>query len=140
MAVFAQRALALAAASLLAGVGALALRGGGGREARPALPRPALGPGGGWYAAVAGVAESIPAGGRRTACGWLVRPDTLGVVHPVLPCGAKLFVAYRGRRALTRVVAHGPVGRGREFNLTPALAALLGLQGVAEVRFVFARD
>ena len=140
MALLAQRALALAGVTLLLGVAALALRGGPGESRRSELPRPAVGPGESWYTALAGVSAPIPAKGRPTACGWLLRPGALGVVHPVLPCGAKLFVAYGGRRALTRIVAHGPLPRERQFDLTPALAELLGLEGVQEVRWVFARE
>ncbi len=139
MALLAQRTLALAGAALLLGVTALAFRGQGGEQARPALPRPAPLPGEGWYRELAGVAPAMPASGRRTACGWRLRPATLGVVHAVLPCGVKLFVAYRGRQALTRVVAHGPLPPDRQLDLTPALARLLGLEGVGEVRWVLAQ-
>ncbi|MER3409724.1 MAG: hypothetical protein C4306_06430 [Thermoleophilia bacterium] len=140
MALLAQRALALAGAALLAAVGALAMRGEEGREPAPALPQPALVPGEGWHAERAGVSPAPPPQGRRTACGWTLRPTTLGVVHPVLPCGVKLYVAYGGRQALTRVVAHGPLPPERQLDLTPALARLLGLEGVTEVRWVFARE
>ncbi len=138
MAALAQRVLALAGAALLLAVAAVAATRDGGRRG-PALPRPAVGPGEGWYLTRAGIVPPIPAAGRPSACGWVLRPGTLGVVHPVFPCGVKLFVAYRGRTALTRVVAHGPVAAGRQLELTPALAALLGLAGVDEVRYAFAR-
>jgi hypothetical protein len=68
-----------------------------------------------------------------------VLSGTAGVVHPVLPCGARIFVEYGGRRALTRVVAQSPVGPNRQFDLTPRLAKLLRLDGVREVRWAFSR-
>lgn len=138
--VLAQRALALAGAALLLGVAAVAATGGSEGPRSPALPRPAVGPGESWYTARAGIAPLPPARGRPSACGWVLRPATLGVIHSVLPCGAKIFLAFRGRTALTRVVAHGPLPPGRQLDLTPALAALLGLEGVEEVRWAFARD
>jgi hypothetical protein len=136
---FLQRALALACAALLAGVVALAVseRGSGGES--PRVPQPALGPGTDWLSVPAGVAGEVDRRGRRSSCGWLVLRGTLGIVHPVLPCGAKLFVAHGGIQALTRVVDRRAVPQGRAFDLTPSLAAILRVKGVREVRWAFAR-
>jgi rare lipoprotein A (peptidoglycan hydrolase) len=68
----------------------------------------------------------------------MVERGTLGIVHPVLPCGTKIFVAYGNRQAFTRVVDRGPVREGRAFDLTAALAAKLGVRGVRDVRWAFA--
>jgi hypothetical protein len=138
---FVERTLALGAAALLAGVLALALsdRGSGSGSSPSTAPRPAVGPGLGWYAVRAGVAERPSRRGRRTSCGWLVVRGTLGVVHPVLPCGARIFITYRGTRALTRVVAHGPVPQGRGLDLMPRLARRIGFDGVREIQWAFAR-
>jgi hypothetical protein len=76
---------------------------------------------------------------RRSACGWLLRPGTLGVGHPVLPCGAKLFILFNGQRVLTEVVDRGPAGTEAEFELTPALARELGFAGRQSIRWTFAR-
>jgi hypothetical protein len=138
-AVLAQRVLALAGAAILAGVLALAVSGRTGSKATASkLPQPVAAPGGGWYAARAGVEEggSLP---RRSACGYRLSAKTLGIAHPVLPCGAALYVAYGGARALSRVVDRGPSGPGREFDLTPALAKKLGLHGIRRVEWAFAR-
>lgn len=140
MTAFLQRALATACAALLFAVLALAFSEGEGGKEASRLPRPAVGLDGEWYPAVAGLAPLPPARGRAGDCGFLLLPRTLGVLHPVLPCGAKLFLAYRGKTALTRVVAHRPVAAEHDLDLTPALAALLDLRGVDEVRWVFARD
>ncbi len=133
-----QRQVALAGVALLAGIGALAL---GRAEAgeRPLAPSEtaALGGGAQWYDAVAGSygAELV---GRTTACGVQLTPETRGIAHPVLPCGAKLFVRYGGRTVETTVIDRGPHAGGREFDLTQALAADLGLQGTQRVKWRFA--
>ena len=134
---FAQRALALGAAALLAGVLAVAVAAHRGSGAGRNLPVPVGAPGGGWYEALAGVASGPP---RRSACGYRMSSRTLGVAHPVLPCGAQIYVAYGSKRALTQVVAHGLSAPGRELELTAALARELGLQGVRQVQWAYARD
>ncbi len=138
-AVFAQRAAAIAAAALLTGVFGVALSQAGRESTDTQLPEPAVGVWGGWSAALAGVAPSSPRGGRPSGCGWLVMPRTQGVLHPALPCGARIFVEYGGRQALTRVVARSPVGQGRQLDLTPTLAKRMRLDGVREVRWAFSR-
>ena len=59
--------------------------------------------------------------------------------HPVLPCGAKIFLTYGGKTVLTTVVDRGPLAPGYEFELTPALAERVGLTGVQKIRWSFAR-
>jgi rare lipoprotein A (peptidoglycan hydrolase) len=131
------RQLALAAAALLGVVVALAIEHRTTHVSQAAgLPQPVAASFSGWSRALAGVS---PKAAERTACGWVLQPGTLGVAHPVLPCGAKLFLAYGNQRVLTRVVDHGQVGQGREFDLTPALAKRLGLRGVQAIRWTFAR-
>ncbi len=132
-----RRQLALAAVALLAGLAALAFgeprdTGRAGVQAVPAAD-------GGWYEARVG---SYGTGlyGRATACGVTLEPQTHGVAHPVLPCGAKLFLSFEGREAYTQVVDRGPQGAGREFDVTEALAAELGLRGVEVVEWRFARE
>ena len=136
---FLQRALALAGATVLAAVIALAVAQQNESGARAQGPQPAVGAGAGWYSALAGVAPAFPVRGRRSRCGWMLEPDTLGVVHPVLPCGAKLFVEYNGRRVFTEVVNRAAVAQDEELALTPALADRLHLAGVQKIRWAFAR-
>lgn len=76
---------------------------------------------------------------RRTACGVKVGARTMGVGHPVLPCGVRIYVRFGGRTVLTTVIDRGDVPSGRELNLTPALAALLGVQGTQRVEWRFTR-
>ena len=139
-ALLAQRQLALFGAALLGVVVALAVASRDDRVARPrsVLPQPAVSNVSGWYPASAGVRRR-PLAGHVSGCGTLLAPKTLGVDHQVLPCGAKVFVAYRGKTVLTTVVDRGPFTPRFDFEVTPALAELLGLSGVQTIRWSFAR-
>jgi hypothetical protein len=134
-----QRELALAAAALLGVVVALAVasRGDEAPAAVSRIPQPAVSKLSGWYPALAGVRKR-PLAGRPSGCETLLDPKTLGVDHPVLPCGAKIFLAFNGKTVLTTVVDRGPLAPGYEFELTPALADLVGLKGVQRIRWSFA--
>jgi rare lipoprotein A len=127
------REVALAGLALLAAAIALAVtaqtRGGSKANAQPE----------GSYVALAG--SSGPAAfGRRTACGGTITPETQGVAHPTLPCGARIFITYGGLTVLTQVVDRGPYVPGRQFDLTDALARRLGLRGVKVVHWAYARS
>ena len=140
-AVLGRRELAVLGAAVLAvvlGV-AVASRDGKASESTSLLPQPAIADVCGWSTALAGV-RSRPLSGRVSGCGTLLAPKTLGVDHPVLPCGAKVFVAYRGKTVLTSVVDRGPFTPREDFEVTPALADLLGLTGVQGIRWSFARS
>ena len=73
-----------------------------------------------------------------TTCGVTVTETTIGVAHPVLPCGAKILVEHEGRRTQADVIQRGPVATGQAFDLSPALAQALGVSGEATVRWRFA--
>ena len=93
----------------------------------------------GSFVALAG--SSGPAAfGRQTACGAKLTADTEGVAHPTLPCGARVFITYDGMTVLTQVVDRGPYVPGRQFDLTDALARRLGLRGVKQIRWSYARS
>ena len=124
------RAAALAGAALLGVAIALALA----HRARHTAP--AASPAGAWYTAIA--AAETPSRPTRTACGIVVGPNTPGVSHPVLPCGAKLYLEFDGREVLTQVVDHAHTGPGRTFVVTPPVAKLLRLQGTQTIRWRFA--
>ncbi|HWG55486.1 MAG TPA: hypothetical protein VNT58_03075 [Gaiellaceae bacterium] len=133
-----QRAVALAAVALLAGVGALAFAGGdGGASSVDTGPRPVPAPGGGWYTALAG--SRGPAGdAERTTCGLVLTGRSLGVSHPTLPCGTKLYVAYGEVEVFTEVIDRRLKQQGRQFELTETLARELGMQGTQQIRWRFA--
>ena len=136
----ARRGLALAAVALLAGVIAFAAgswnKDTGAAKQREVKQVPV--PGAGWYDALA---APYPASTKRerTACGQRLGPRTLGVAHPVLPCGVKLFIEYGDKVVLTQVVDRGPAVPGRDFDVTRALAARLGLKGTQQIRWRYAR-
>lgn len=125
------RAAALAAVALLAVAIALAVTHGSREESN--LPEAA----GQWYTALAAPFAASPA--RKSACGVRIVEDTVGVAHPVLPCGVKLYVRFHGKTVLTHVVDRGHTVPGREFDLTPALAKLLRVQGTQTIEWRFAR-
>jgi rare lipoprotein A len=132
----AQRTALLGGVALVAAIAALAAtspRIGGSSEGR-ALPQPVPN----WYRALA--APYQPAASRgRTVCGQRLDREALGVAHPVLPCGVKIYVAYGGTQVLTQVIDRGPFAPGREFDVTKALADKIGLHGTQPIRWTFAR-
>lgn len=131
------REVALAGVALLGAVLALAVTATHGTNSGGHL-NPVFVPGGGWYTALAG-ARPVRYG-TRTDCGVMLTPSTRGVVDSVLPCNIKLFVSYGSSpRILTQVVARRPVVPGRRFDVTPALADDLGIQGIQRIRWVYAR-
>jgi rare lipoprotein A (peptidoglycan hydrolase) len=128
------RAAGLAAVTLIAAVVVLAVtnRGDGGNHAK--LPPPA----GTWYRALAApyVQTAKP---KRGACGVMIGPKTMGVAHPVLPCGVKIYIQYRGKQVLTQVIDRGPDVPGRTFDVTRALAREIGLTGTRTINWRFAK-
>ena len=128
MTLTARRVASLAAVAVLAVAIALYVSHRGGHSALPAGAGP-------WHTALAG-AYSPPA---RTNCGVTVGEDTVGVGHPVLPCGVELYLRYGDRTVLTRVIDRGHVGPSRGLDLTPALAALLGVTGTQPLEWRFVR-
>ena len=137
-AALAQRQVALACVALLAAIVALALTSHGNSQSDESLPQPVPASGGAWYTALAGAGQ--PRYGKRTRCGYVLRPGTVGITDSVLPCGVLVYVAYKDSpRILTRVIDRRPVTAGRKFDLTPRLAEELGVDGVQRIRWVFAR-
>ena len=133
-----QRVLALGAVALLAGVAALAVSSIRADAAEPETELRAIpAPGGGWYRALAAGRRGARVG-RRTACGHILRRDTVGVAHPVLPCDAKIYIRFGGRNVLTQVIDRGPYVPGREFELTRRLAELVALRGTQPIEWRFA--
>jgi hypothetical protein len=134
----AQRAIVLGAVTLVGIVGALGIaeRLPGARSTND-LPPSVPAPGGGWYRALAGL-EPQRAYGRPTVCGATLERETLGVSHPVLVCGAKLYVGHGNTEILTQVVARGPASAAVQFGLTEAMARELGIRRRTTIRWRFA--
>jgi hypothetical protein len=129
-----QRQAALAGVALLAVLGALALARDEGSSSSASGP---VAPVVRWRTALVGIAIS-----SGTMCQDVPFDDasTRGILHPVLPCGAKLVVRVGGRSVRTEVVGQGPGStiQTHEFDLTPALAAQLGVEEPTQIRWRFA--
>ncbi|MBA3788253.1 MAG: hypothetical protein H0X21_06110 [Actinobacteria bacterium] len=133
-----QRTVALAAVALLAALGALALVSARNDESSTRTgPRPVPTADGGWYMALAG-SRGAPRDAERTTCRLILTRRSLGVSHPVLPCGAKIFLSYGTSEVLTEVIDSRLQKPGRQFELTEALAVRLGIEGTQEIRWRFA--
>jgi rare lipoprotein A len=126
------REIALAGLALLAVAVSLAIS----AQVRDA-PAHSLEPEGS-YPALAG-SSGPGAFGKRTACGIAVDASTQGIANPTLPCGVQIFVTYRGKTVLVRVIDHGPNVPGRQFDVTDALARRLGLSGVQQIHWSYAQ-
>ena len=72
---------------------------------------------------------------RATACGVTVGATTTGVGVPVLPCGVELYLRFGDRTVLTTVIDRGHVPSGRGLDLTPALAAILRVDGTQRIEW-----
>ncbi len=93
----------------------------------------------GWNVAFAG--SRGPTGdAQRTTCGQVLAPESLGITHPVLPCGAKLVLRRGDTQVLSEVIDNTLVETGRQLELTEALADELGLEGTAEIEWRFATE
>jgi len=75
---------------------------------------------------------------EQTTCGLVLTAKSLGVTHPVLPCGARIVVRYGDVTALTEVIDNELQSSGRQFELTEALALRLKLDGIQQVDWRFA--
>jgi hypothetical protein len=131
-----QRLAALAALALLAGVIAVAVVSHEG-DAEAQTPSSAAAPGGGWYRALAGMRE-LGKNANRTSCGTRITGASLGVSHPVLPCGTKVVLLFDGKQVLTEVIDNRMTAAGRQFELTRLFADQLGLDGTQALRWRFA--
>ena len=109
-----RRQVALAGVALVGALGAIALSQLG-DESDAAAPPPAVVE---WETASVGVFQT-----------------TIGVAHPVLPCGAKILVEHEGRRTQADVIQSGPVATGQAFDLSPARAQARGVSGEATGRW-----
>jgi hypothetical protein len=127
-----QRQAALAAGALLATLGVLVL---GHRE--DAVVAPPVAPRITWESAVVGVLPAA-AYANKTSCGAQLDSGTIGVAHPLLPCGVDLVLGSSKGEVRTEVVARVQVAQSREFDLTKALADRLGVEDGERIRWRFA--
>jgi hypothetical protein len=129
-----ERLALLAAVALLGGIVALAV---GERRAEDAsaltgAPAPAS-----WNIAFAG--SRGPAGdAQRTTCGQILAPESLGITHPVLPCGTKLVLRRGDTLVLSEVIDNVLSDPGHQLEVTEKLAESLGLSGTQQLEWRFA--
>ena len=132
----AQRLVLLGAVALLAAIGAAAIveQRSSDEEAAALTSAPAPA---GWNVSFAG--SRGPTGdAQRTTCGQVLAPESLGVTHPVLPCGAKVILRSGDKQVLTEVIDNALAEPGRQLEVTEALAQMLGLDGTVELEWRFA--
>jgi rare lipoprotein A len=72
-------------------------------------------------------------GGRRTASGERMNPNTLTCAHRTARFGTVLRVTHRGKSVDCRVNDRGPHVRGRCVDLSFAAASAIGISGVGPV-------
>lgn len=76
--------------------------------------------------------------GTRTACGQVLRPQTIGVAHRRLPCGTAVRFLYRGKHVVARVIDRGPYARGKTWDLTNGARRVLRFNGSGPIRYAVA--
>jgi hypothetical protein len=72
--------------------------------------------------------------GKRTACGVVLRPTTLGVAHRTLPCGTRVTFYHAGHFLTLSVIDRGPFRKGVEWDLTGAAAKRIGFLATGRLR------
>ena len=73
--------------------------------------------------------------GSGMANGGTVQADSMIVAHKTLPFGTLIEFEYNGHAGVASVQDRGPYSGGREFDLGPGLARVLGFDGVGMVRY-----
>jgi rare lipoprotein A (peptidoglycan hydrolase) len=76
--------------------------------------------------------------GHQTACGQTLEPETIGVAHRTLPCGATVKLAYHGHTLVTQVIDRGPYTPGNAFDLTNGAREVLEFNSSARLRYAVA--
>ena len=69
--------------------------------------------------------------GRRTACGQMLTPSTVGVANRTLRCGMPVAIYYHGQTLVVPVIDRGPYANGADWDLTEATGRALGIEGTA---------
>ena len=128
--------MVLGAAALMCALVALAIREWRADDTAAASTQGAVAPGG-WYDALAS-SRGAAGDAERTTCGLILTARSLGVTHPVLPCGAKILLRYGDETLFTEVIDNKLKRPGSQFELTEGMARRLGLDGVQRVEWRFA--
>jgi peptidoglycan lytic transglycosylase len=78
--------------------------------------------------------------GSHTACGQVLRPNTIGVAHRSLPCGATVKLVYHGHAIVTTVIDRGPYSRGNSWDLTNGAREALHFEGSGQIGYAVALE
>jgi hypothetical protein len=135
---FEERLVLLAAVAFLGALVAIAVVEQRGQVSSPAAFISAPAPSD-WNHAFAGSRGAV-GDAERTTCGQVLTAKSLGVTHPVLPCGAKVILRHGGVQVLTEVIDNALVEPGRQLEVTEDLARMLKLEGTQEIDWRFAAD
>ncbi len=76
--------------------------------------------------------------GGHTACGQVLRPQTIGVAHRNLPCGTAVKLVYRGHTIVTRVIDRGPYSHGNAWDLTNGAREALHFESSGRIGYAVA--
>ena len=71
--------------------------------------------------------------GHRTACGTILRRNSIGLANRTLPCGTPVAIYYQGRTIIVPVIDRGPYAHGADWDLTMATGRALGMTGTSEL-------
>jgi hypothetical protein len=71
--------------------------------------------------------------GQLTACGEVLRPETLGTANRTLRCGTRVAIYYHGRTIIVPVIDRGPYANHADWDLTEATGRALGIGGTATI-------
>ena len=91
----------------------------------------------GWNVAFAG-SRGATGDAQRTTCGQVLARRSLGVTHPVLPCGTKVILRSGDTQILSEVIDNALAEPGRQLEVTEELAGMLGIEGTVELEWRFA--
>ena len=101
---------------------------------QPANPYSGVTGSGSWSAATASCYGDGSVG-SHTADGETIALDSMIVAHKTLPFGTLVEFEYHGQTGVAKVADRGPFVPGREFDLGPGIAHVLGFNGVDTVRY-----
>lgn len=77
--------------------------------------------------------------GNHTACGYELRPGTIGVAHKRLPCNTPVRFVYHGHVLIARVIDRGPYSPGNAWDLTNGARRALEFEGADRVGYSIGR-
>ena len=71
--------------------------------------------------------------GSRTACGEVLRRNTIGTANRTLKCGTPVAIYYHGKMMVVPVIDRGPYANGADWDLTLATDKAMNIPGTATI-------